>query len=134
MASTQKSLVIILAREFAANLATPLFIVDPTGRLVYYNEPAEGVLGRRFAETGEIPAEEWSTIFTPTHPDGSPMSLNEMPLGIALREREPAHSVMRIVGLDGIARTIAVTAFPLFARADEFVGAVAIFWEDTLEP
>ena len=130
MASTQKSLVIILAREFAANLATSLFIVDPTGRLVYYNEPAEQVLGRRFAETGEIPAEEWSTIFSPTHLDGSPMSLEELPLGVALRTRIPAHNVLRIVGLDGIDRTIAVTAFPLFARADEFVGAVAIFWED----
>src|ERR1041385_8610125 len=115
MASTQKSLVIILAREFAANLATPLFIVDPTGRLVYYNEPAEQVLGRRFAETGEIPAEEWSTVFSPTHVDGSAMEFDELPLGVALRVRQPAHNMMRIVGLDGIARTIAVTAFPLFA-------------------
>jgi hypothetical protein len=37
---------------------------------------------------------------------------------------------MKITGLDGEPRTIAVTAFPLFARANEFVGALAIFWEE----
>jgi hypothetical protein len=31
--------------------------------------------------------------------------------------------------MDGDSREIAVTALPLFARADEFVGAVAFFWE-----
>jgi PAS domain-containing protein len=131
MAQTrQKSLVLILAREFASNLATPLFVVDPEGTLVFYNEPAEAVLGRRFAESGELSADEWSKIFTPSDLDGSPLPLEELPLGVALAERRPAHRPLRIKGLDGVDRTIAVTAFPLFARADEFVGAVAIFWEE----
>ena len=29
---------------------------------------------------------------------------------------------------DGVEREIEVTAFPLFAHADEFVGVVVIFW------
>ena len=37
----QKSLVLILAREFASNLATPIYIADADERLVYFNEPAE---------------------------------------------------------------------------------------------
>lgn len=53
-----------------------------------------------------------------------------MPIGMALRKQEPAHRTFRITGLDGVKRTIAVTAFPLFARAAESVGAVAIFWEE----
>jgi PAS domain-containing protein len=126
----QKSLVLILAREFASNLATPLFVVAPDGTLVFYNEPAEAVLGRRFAESGEMSAEEWSTVFTPSDLDGSPLALDELPLGVALAQRVPAHRPIRIQGLDGIDRTIAVTAFPLFAHTDEFVGAVAIFWEE----
>ena len=52
-----KNLVLILAREFASKLATPTFVNDAEGTLVYYNEPAEGVLGRSFAEAGEMPAE-----------------------------------------------------------------------------
>ena len=34
----------------------------------------------------------------------------------------------RITSVDGVERDVAVTAFPLFAHADEFVGIVAIFW------
>jgi hypothetical protein len=53
-----------------------------------------------------------------------------MPAGIALLERRPAHGDVRITGQDEVRRALAVTAFPLFAREDEFVGAVAIFWQD----
>ena len=38
-----------------------------------------------------------------------------------------------VVGQDGIRRRIEVTAFPLFAHADDMVGAVAIFWEPEAE-
>ena len=37
--------------------------------------------------------------------------------------------MLRIKSIDGTERRIEVTAFPLFAHADECVGAVAIFWE-----
>ena len=48
----QKQLVLILAREFAQQLVTPVFISDDEGRLVFYNESAEELLGRTFAEAG----------------------------------------------------------------------------------
>jgi PAS domain-containing protein len=127
----QKNLVLILAREFASKLATPMFIADAAGDLVFYNEPAEVVLGRSFAEAGELRAAEWQSVFTVEHIDGRPMALDENPAGIALREQRPAHQSLRIVALDGTRRTLSVTAFPLFAHAGEFVGMVAIFWEAT---
>lgn len=125
-----KSLALILARDLAENLATPLFVVDATGTLVFYNEPAEPILGRRFAETGELPIAEWGSIWVPTHTDGTPMQVQEMPIGIALQERRPAHKSMRITGLDGVSRVIQVSAFPLLASQTEFSGAIAIFWEE----
>lgn len=132
MAAMQhKSLALILTRELAANLATPLFIVDTLGSLVFYNEPAEAVLGRRFAETGPLTVDQWSgTMYEPEDVDGNRLALEEMPLGIALQNHKPAHRRMRVTGIDGVKREIEVTAFPIFAKADEFVGAVAIFWED----
>jgi hypothetical protein len=45
----QKSLVLILARELATNLATPIYIADSVGDLVYFNEPAEQIAAGRFA-------------------------------------------------------------------------------------
>jgi hypothetical protein len=52
-----------------------------------------------------------------------------MPLGVAITRKEPAHRSFWIEGHDGVTRKIEVTAFPLFATADDMVGAVAIFWE-----
>src|SRR2546421_9164329 len=76
--TVQKSLILILAREFASKLGTATFITDASGKLVYYNEPAESILGRTFGEAGEMPAEEWPSVFHVRFPDGRPMALEEM--------------------------------------------------------
>jgi PAS domain-containing protein len=125
----QKNLVLILAREFASKLATATFIADAEGNLVFYNEPAEAILGRTFAEAGDIRAEEWASLFKIEELDGTPVPLEKNPGGVALLERRPAHRELRITGLDGVTRTISATAFPLLARSEELVGMVAIFWE-----
>lgn len=124
-----KHLILILAREFASKLATPMFVGDAAGDVVFYNEAAEGILGRPFAEGIEMPAEQWVSLFHPETLAGAPMALGEMPPAIAFLERKPAHGTLRITGLDGRTRVVAVTAFPLFAHADELIGMVAIFWE-----
>ena len=36
----QRNLVLILARAFASNLATAVFLVDADGTVIYYNEAA----------------------------------------------------------------------------------------------
>lgn len=125
----QKEIEAILARQLASYLAMPIFIVDPQGTLVFYNEPAEKILGRRFEDTGEMPVAEWSTIFKPVDKAGAPLTPDTLPLVVALNERRPAHSSFRIRGLDGVLRQIEVTAFPLIGQADRYLGAVAIFWE-----
>jgi PAS domain-containing protein len=128
----QYAVELIVLKQVASYLATPVFLVDPDGNLLFYNEPAELVLGRRFDETGEMPLEEWSSVFVPENEDGSPMAAEELPLVIALRERRPAHAPFVITGLDGTRRSIATTAFPLIAQSGHQLGAVALFWlEDT---
>jgi PAS domain-containing protein len=126
----QKNLILILAREFSSKLATAVLVADADGSLVFYNEPAEEILGRTFAEAGEMPADEWAEMFEVEDLDGRPIDLAEMPAGISFRERRPAHGTLRIRGLDGVRRTLAITAFPLFAHTAEFVGVVAVFWQE----
>lgn len=128
-AGKQKHLVLILAREFASKLATPVFVADASGDLVFYNEPAEIILGRTFAEAGEMPAGRWAELFQLEHLDGSPLLLEENPAGVALLERREAHAELRLTGLDGVRRVISASALPLFAREDQLVGVMAIFWE-----
>jgi PAS domain S-box-containing protein len=125
----QQNLVLILTRELADKLATAMFVVDHDGRLVYFNERASEILGTTFAEAGRMSLDEWGNAFTPAEVDGKQLSPEDLPLVMALRSRRPAHRTLRITGRDGTDRHLAVTAFPLFAREDEFVGAAAIFWE-----
>jgi PAS domain-containing protein len=124
-----KHLVLILAREFASNLATPTLITDHRGRLVFFNEAAEAILGRSFAEVGELPRSEWPVMFSPRTLDDVPLAPEDTPGGRALRSQRPVHDDFRITGLDGVDRDIAATVFPLFAHVDEFSGVVAIFWD-----
>ena len=124
----QKHLVLILAREFASNLATPMLIIDAEGRLVFFNEAAERVVGGPFAEVGEMPLEDFAASVTPRSQGADPFPPEKRPTRIALAERRASHEEMWITGRDGVDRHVAVTAFPLFAHADEFIGVVAIFW------
>jgi PAS domain-containing protein len=127
----EHNLVMILARGLASAIATPWFLVDPDGTLLYYNEPAEAILGHTYAEAGALKPDEWGTMFQPEDPEtGGTVALEDLPLSKALQQHVPAHGRLRITGLDEEKRHIAVTAFPLFAKTDEFVGAVAIFWEE----
>ena len=128
-AEVQHAVEVILLRQVASYLATAIFIVDPQGTLLYYNEPAERLLGYRYDETGEMPMEVWSTVFLPTDEDGLPIPPDQLPLAIALRAHEPAHGTMWIEGLDDGRRHITVTAFPLVGQHERQLGAVAIFWE-----
>jgi len=125
----QQEIEVILARHLSEYLFMPIFIVNPDGDLVFFNEPAEAILGKNYSETGIMPASEWSTIFEPVTADGDPISPEELPLVIALSERQPAHKVIWIRGLDDVLREIEITAFPLIGQADRFLGGIAIFWE-----
>jgi PAS domain-containing protein len=124
----QKHLVLILAREFASNLSTPTLIADERGYLVYYNEAAEDVVGRRFAETGELPLDDWLAAFEPKTLASEPLPPERRPAHIAFEEERATHLRYVATGVDGVDREVEVTAIPLFARTDEFVGIIVIFW------
>jgi PAS domain-containing protein len=128
-AGEPKNVVLILARELAANIATPMLVFDRRGTLVFFNEPAERILGQTFAQAGETTAEQWAERWHTEDLDGNAISLLDPPLARVIFQRTPVHGAIRVLGLDGVLHTIEATAYPLFARADEFVGAVGVFWE-----
>lgn len=126
---SQKEVEVILTRQLASYLTMPIFVVDPEGSLLFYNEPAESILGHRFEETGELPLADWATMFRPTDENGADLPSEQLPLVIALKRQRPSHGHFRIVGLDGKLRCLEVTAVPLIGQANRFLGALAIFWE-----
>jgi len=121
---------LILMKQVASYLTMPIFLVDPAGNLLFYNEPAESLLGCRYDETGELPLEEWGTIFAPVDEKGDPIPPTSLPLAIAVQQRRPTHGRFWMRGLDDVPHEISVTAFPLIGQQERALGAVAIFWED----
>jgi PAS domain-containing protein len=124
----QRNVALILARELAVNLSTPMWIWDERGELVYSNEHVLEILGGRSGDVG-VDHLDSLTQFQPTNVDGSPLDLDDLPSVVAIKRQQPSQQKIRIVGLDGVKRTLSVTAFPLFARGGEFVGAVSVFWQ-----
>ncbi len=126
----QKPVELILLRHLASCLAIPIFLMDAAGSLVFYNEPAEALLGRRYDETGELPLAEWSPMLAATAEDGSRLSPEAHPPIVALQKRQAAHRAFRLRGFDGVSRGIEMTAFPLEGQGGRHLGAVAICWNE----
>ena len=125
----QQPIELILMRELADLLATPIFVVDGAGDLMFYNEPAEALLGQRFEETGPMTVEEWARVFAPLDTDGNPMAPADLPLVVALRDGHAAHETFDIRALDGTKRRLEATAIPFLDSSGTLVGAAALFWE-----
>ncbi len=121
---------IILSRQLAETLSIAIFIIDPEGSLLFYNEPAEEILGKKFEDTGVMPVDVWATIFKPLDDDGNPLKPEALPLVKTLTSRIPAHGTFWIESLKGEKYKISVTSYPLMGRANRFLGAVAIFWKN----
>jgi len=106
-----------------------MFLLNQDGVLVYFNDAAELIIGKPFAEVGAVDAMEFSSIFRLCQLDGTPISRGYSPTGIAFLQRRPSHQVLVATGLDGVRRTVQATAYPLFGAGDELHGVVTVFWE-----
>jgi PAS domain-containing protein len=124
---------IILNRQLADCLSMPVFITDTAGNLIYYNEPAELILGKRFEETGEMPVAVWGTIFKPVDENRNPLSPEDLPLVKTIMHQKPYHKTFYIESLSGKIEKISVTSYPIMGRPSRFIGAVALFWDTNKE-
>jgi len=124
----QQPLELILARNLLSSISTPAFLVDAEGVLVFFNDAAGALLGRRFEESGKMPPEEWGRAFGPYGEGGEHIPFEQLPLTIALREGRPSHAAFQIHSSHGDQHDIEVSALPLVSTDGGFRGALAIFW------
>jgi PAS domain-containing protein len=130
--SEQKPLELILARNLLSTISTPAFLVGSRGVLLFFNEAAAAMLGRRFEETGNMTAAEWTRAFGPLRDDGEPIPYDEIPATVALRHDRPFHGNFRIRTAGGSYENIAASTIPIIgARGPS--GALVIFWPLTVE-
>lgn len=121
---------IILSRQLADSLTVPVFIVNPEGTLIFYNEPAEKILGKKFENTGPMPVDDWGTSFFPQDEDGRDLAPEQLPLVQTIKNKVPAHKSFWIKSLNGKYTKISVTSIPIIGRSKNFSGAMAIFWDN----
>ena len=123
----QRPLELILARNLLASLSTPAFLVDAEGEIAFYNDAAGVLLGRRFEETGPMPAAEWTREFGPFDKEGSPVRFDSLDITEALRGNRPAHDSFCIRTHDGAFTSIEASGFPIMG-AGGYRGAIIVFW------
>src|SRR5947209_12186918 len=107
--SPQKPLELILARNLLSSISTPAFLVGEEGALLFYNEGAGALVGRRFEETGVMSAADWTAAFGPFADDDEPMPVDQIPATVALRENRPYHGNFRICAPNGGRQDIAAS-------------------------
>jgi PAS domain-containing protein len=119
----------ILVRQLAGYLYVPVLVVDTTETVVFYNEPAERILGVRFEETGRIDPEEADRLVELSD-DPAAGPDEGRPLTIALQERRPVHARRWLLRRsDRVRLPVELTAFPVIDQDERLLGAMVMFWE-----
>jgi PAS domain-containing protein len=128
MASVQKPLELILARNLLTSVSTPAFLVARDGALLFYNEAAGALLGVPFEEIGRMDAGDWTAAFGPFDGEGEAIPIEELSITKALRQGRPAHSTFCIRSAKGGSHEIAASAMPIVGAGASASGAMIIFW------
>lgn len=127
MEPDQHPLALIQARNLLSGLKLAAFLADDQGCLVFFNDAAGRLLGRRFEETGPLDRDTWNEAFGPLDEHGTPVGSEGLPLAIALREGRPAHGRYHVRLAGGVLTEIETSALPLVGQTG-FAGAMVVFW------
>jgi PAS domain-containing protein len=122
----EQPLELILARNLVSIVSLPALLVDVEGRIVFYNDAAAEVVGSPFEELGTMTREEWNARFGPFDATGDPLTSDELPLTVAVREGRPAYARLRVRGGGGPVE-VEAGALPLLGPAG-YHGAMIFFW------
>jgi PAS domain-containing protein len=125
--SPQRPLELILARNLLCSISTPGFLVAHDGALLFFNEAAGAVLGRRFEDTAELAASDWIDEFGPLDDAGQAIPYDRIPATAALRGNRPYHGRFSIKGAGGSSLDVAASAIPIVGSGGPS-GAIVIFW------
>jgi PAS domain-containing protein len=124
-----KPIQLILARQLASSVAMPILLFDAEGTLIFYNEPAEAILNKRFEETGEVPSDDLLKLVEATDEARNPIPPDQRPTRVARLERRPVSRTIWARSANSQWRHLQVTAVPLVGEGDKMLGVMHFFWE-----
>jgi PAS domain-containing protein len=127
MEPDQHPLALIQARNLLSGLKLAAFLADDQGCLVFFNDAAGRLLGRRFEEIGPLDRDTWTATFGPLDDRGEAIDAEALPLAIALREGRPAHGRYQVRLSGSVLTEVETSALPLVGQTG-FAGAMVVFW------
>jgi PAS domain-containing protein len=119
---------LILLRQLAARLTTPVALFDMDGRLIYLNPAAEALFGVDFACIGELSLDQALAIAQPTDVFGAAMDPRTVPVGKALGEGRYEVGTVSIRDPHGRHHRLGTTTIPVQGQGGATFGAMSIFW------
>jgi PAS domain-containing protein len=126
-APPQKPLELILARNLLSSIITPALLLGEEGQLLFFNEAAAAMLGRRFEDIGMLSSAQWTARFGPFGEDNLPIPYDEIPATIAVRHQRAFHGTFRISAAGGHFADVEASTIPIVGPGGSS-GAVVIFW------
>jgi PAS domain-containing protein len=119
----------ILARNLLSALSTPAFLVDVPGQIIFFNDAAGVLFGRRFEETGPISHDDWREAVGPFDEQGASIPFMDLPLTRALRKGVAGHHkhLLRPAAGEQLVE-FEVSGVPIVATGGGFRGAMVFFW------
>ena len=124
-----KPLQLILARQLASLVSMPILLFDAEGTLVFFNEPAEAILNRRFEETGEIGADELLALLEVQDENRRYLAPEDRPSRVARAERRAVSRTVWLRAPGTEWKHLGVTTVPLIGEGDNLLGLLHLFWE-----
>ncbi len=121
------SVELILARNLIASIDLAAMLIDAEGMIVFFNDPAGELIGRRFDEVGPLSHEDWSSRFGPFDEFGQVVPTDDLPMAAAQRSGLPVTARLHVGVEGGEPVEVEVSALPL-SGADGFKGALVVFW------
>lgn len=124
----QKNIELILLRQFSDYLATPIFLLDNAGTLVYFNAAAADLFKFHFSETGEMDIETWSSLIVPRNQTGEALNESQWPIHNAMQSEKPILQSCYLNTFLGLHHVV-INAIPVKDHADDLVGLLTFFWK-----
>ncbi len=117
----------ILARQLGEYLSTPLALIDHDGKMIYYNESAEHILGKKFNESGEIESREWDDRFYANEEKNQNIKILDLPFIQVLSVRHIMQGEYWMRNFEEINQKVLIVSVPLVGLAQRELGALIYF-------
>jgi PAS domain-containing protein len=127
MAVQSQRLLIVQARNLITNLALPAALTDAEGQLLFFNDAAGELLGRRFEEVGRLSREDWAREIGPFDDQGRAVATDELPIANVVNTGRPAQGRYHLRLDRQELREVEVSALPL-AEPGFLEGVLLVFW------